>query len=72
MPAQQLAAMLIDHDVAGSLVQQGARLYDAHAGALNCQNTCKAFLHNFSRRIAVLDRASTKVQQFAIVALKHV
>jgi len=63
--------MLIDHDVAGGLVQQGLRFCDRHAGALNRQDTRIAFLHDFGRRIAVFDRAGTKVQQFSVVALKH-
>lgn len=72
MAAQQAAPVLIDHDVAGCLEQQGAWLGDRHAGALDRQDARIAFLHDVGRRIAVFDRAGTEVQQFPVVAFEHV
>ncbi len=66
--AQPFAPVQVDHDVARSLVQQGARFRDGQVGVLDGENARIAFLHDIRCRISIFDRAGAEVQQFSVIA----
>ncbi len=69
--ANAAAPVLVDDQVAGGAVEQRARVLHGLAGLLGRQHAGIALLGQIGRRVAVLYRSGQKVQQFAVVALKH-